>query len=135
MSEPLSRRPASYLSTRNCLHVLTLLLLTHPVPVSARAGIIDPPAAQAATQASAPPAGQGPSAGPKDAGRGQVTGLRADLGRFKTPTMRALAARPPYFHNGISPTLDAVVRHYERFLGFSFTDEERADLVAFLNAL
>jgi len=70
-----------------------------------------------------------------DAGRGQVTGLWADLGRFKTPSMRALAARPPYFHNGISPTLDAVVRHYERFLGFSFTDEERADLVAFLNAL
>jgi cytochrome c553 len=70
-----------------------------------------------------------------DAGRGQVTGLWSDLGRFKTPTMRALAARAPYFHNGIAPTLDSVVRHYETHLGFSFTDEERADLVAFLNAL
>ena len=70
-----------------------------------------------------------------DAGRGQVTGLWNDLGRFKTPTLRALAARAPYFHNGIAPTLDAVVRHYEQHLGFSFTDEERADLVAFLNAL
>jgi cytochrome c peroxidase len=70
-----------------------------------------------------------------DAGRGQVTGLWADLGRFKTPTLRALAARAPYFHNGIAPTLDAVVRHYEQHLGFTFTDEERADMVAFLNAL
>lgn len=70
-----------------------------------------------------------------DAGRGQVTGLWSDLGRFKTPTLRALSARAPYFHNGISPTLDAVVRHYEAHLGFFFTDEERADLVAFLNAL
>jgi hypothetical protein len=70
-----------------------------------------------------------------DAGRGQITGSWADLGRFKTPTLRALAARAPYFHNGIAPTLDAVVRHYEIHFGFVFTDEERADLVAFLNAL
>lgn len=70
-----------------------------------------------------------------DAGRGNVTGRWGDLGRFKTPTLRALAARAPYFHNGIAPTLDAVVRHYEIHLGFVFTDEERADLVAFLNAL
>jgi cytochrome c553 len=70
-----------------------------------------------------------------DAGRGNITGLWNDLGRFKTPTIRALAARAPYFHNGIAPTLDAVVRHYETHFGFVFTDEERADLVAFLNAL
>jgi hypothetical protein len=70
-----------------------------------------------------------------DAGRGQVTGLWNDLGRFKTPTIRALAARAPYFHNGIAATLDDVVRHYERHLGFVFTDQERADLVAFLSAL
>jgi cytochrome c peroxidase len=70
-----------------------------------------------------------------DAGRGQVTGLWNDLGRFKTPTLRALAARAPYFHNGTAATLADVVRHYEIHLGFVFTDEERADLVAFLNAL
>ena len=70
-----------------------------------------------------------------DAGRGNVTGLWNDLGRFKTPTLRALAARAPYFHNGTAATLDDVVRHYEQFLGFSFSPEERADLVAFLNAL
>jgi hypothetical protein len=70
-----------------------------------------------------------------DAGRGQVTGLWNDLGRFKTPTLRALAARAPYFHNGIAATLDDVVDHYEEHLGFVFTDEEQADLVAFMNAL
>ena len=70
-----------------------------------------------------------------DAGRGNITGLWSDLGRFKTPTIRALAARAPYFHNGIAPTLTDVVLHYERHLGFVFTDQERADLVAFLNAL
>jgi cytochrome c peroxidase len=70
-----------------------------------------------------------------DAGRGNVTGLWSDLGRFKTPTLRGLAARAPYFHNGIAATLEDVVHHYETHLGFVFTDEERADLVAFLNAL
>jgi mono/diheme cytochrome c family protein len=70
-----------------------------------------------------------------DTGRGNVTGLWADLGRFKTPTLRALAARAPYFHNGIAATLEDVVRHYEQHLGFVFTDQERADLVAFLKAL
>jgi cytochrome c peroxidase len=70
-----------------------------------------------------------------DAGRGQVTGAWSDLGKFKTPTIRALAARAPYFHNGIAPTLESVVRHYERHLGFVFNDKERADLVAFLRAL
>jgi cytochrome c peroxidase len=68
-----------------------------------------------------------------DAGLGNVTGLWDDLGRFKTPTLRGLAARAPYFHNGIALTLEDVVRHYEKH--FIFTDAERADLVAFLNAL
>jgi cytochrome c peroxidase len=70
-----------------------------------------------------------------DSGRGNVTGLWQDLGRFKTPTIRALAARAPYFHNGIAGTLEDVVRHYETHLGFIFTARERADLVAFLKAL
>ena len=70
-----------------------------------------------------------------DAGRGNITGLWDDLGKFKTPTLRGLAARAPYFHNGIAPTLESVVRFYEAQLGFKFTDAERADLVAFLGAL
>jgi hypothetical protein len=85
------------------------------------------------------PAGQMP--GPNDivmltdAGQGNVNGRFDDLGKFKTPTIRGLAARAPYFHNGIAETLEDVVRHYERFLNFQFTHRERDDLVAFLNAL
>lgn len=70
-----------------------------------------------------------------DAGLGNITGRWAHLGLFKTPTLRALAARAPYFHNGIAATLEDVVRHYEKHFEFVFTDAERADLVAFLNAL
>ena len=70
-----------------------------------------------------------------DSGRGNITGLWSDLGLFKTPTLRGLAARAPYFHNGIAATLESVVRFYEDRLGFVFSDAERADLVAFLNAL
>jgi len=70
-----------------------------------------------------------------DAGLGNITGRWDHLGLFKTPTLRGLAARAPYFHNGIAATLEDVVRHYEKRFEFVFTDEERADLVAFLNAL
>lgn len=70
-----------------------------------------------------------------DAGAGNITGRWNDLGRFKTPTLRALSARAPYFHNGSAATLDDVIKHYEQFLGFTFTPGERADLLAFLNAL
>jgi cytochrome c peroxidase len=70
-----------------------------------------------------------------DAGRGNITGAWSDLGKFKTPTLRGLAARAPYFHNGIAPTIESVVRFYEERLGFVFTDAQRADLVAFLTAL
>jgi hypothetical protein len=70
-----------------------------------------------------------------DTGEGNVTGLWNDLGKFKTPTLRALSARAPYFHNGIAVTLEDVVRHYEQHLNFVFTDQQREDLVAFLKAL
>lgn len=70
-----------------------------------------------------------------DAGLANVTGRWEDLGLFKTPTLRGLAARAPYFHNGSAATIEEAVRHYEKHFGFIFTDEERADLVAFLNAL
>lgn len=70
-----------------------------------------------------------------DIGRALRTGLWSDMDRFKTPTLRGLAARPPYFHNGIAENLHEVVEHYEVALGFDFTEQEEADLVAFLSAL
>jgi cytochrome c peroxidase len=70
-----------------------------------------------------------------DPGRGIRSGNFADLNRFKAPNLRGLIARAPYFHNGIATTLLEVVQHYEAALGFVYTAQERADLVAFLEAL
>jgi cytochrome c peroxidase len=70
-----------------------------------------------------------------DPGRALRSGRWADMDRFKTPSLRGLAARAPYFHNGIAPTLKDVVLHYEQALGFVYTPAERDDLVAFLEAL
>lgn len=57
------------------------------------------------------------------------------MDRFKVPSLRGLSARAPYFHNGTAATLDDVVLHYQQALGFQFTPEQRAALVAFLQAL
>lgn len=70
-----------------------------------------------------------------DPGKAFVSGRWNDLGRFKAPSLRGLAARAPYFHNGMAGTLRAVVHHYEDELGFNFTADEEDDLVAFLEAL
>jgi cytochrome c peroxidase len=70
-----------------------------------------------------------------DPGRGIRSGNFADLNKFKTPNLRGLASRPPFFHGGIADTLLDVVRHYEAALGFVYTPAEEADLVAFLTAL
>lgn len=70
-----------------------------------------------------------------DPGQGIRNGQFASLNRFKTPNLRGLASRAPYFHNGIATDLAAVVRHYEVALGFDFTRQEEQDLVAFMNAL
>lgn len=70
-----------------------------------------------------------------DPGRAFNTGLFADVSAFKVPTLRGLAARAPYFHNGSAKTVREVVRHYSTVRNFQFTQQEEDDLVAFLNAL
>ena len=70
-----------------------------------------------------------------DPGRGIRTGNFADLDHFKVPSLRGLAARAPYFHNGLATTLQDVVALYQTSLGFVFTPDETADLIAFLQAL
>ncbi len=87
-----------------------------------------------------------------------MTGERRDMGRFKAPTLRNIAVTAPYMHDGSIGTLDEAVRHYERggriiesgphagdgrlspfksefVTGFELSDEERADLIAFLESL
>jgi cytochrome c peroxidase len=70
-----------------------------------------------------------------DPGWALVTGRCVDVGKFKVPTLRGLAARPPYFHDGSAATLGDVVDFYDRRFGVGFTLEERDALVAFLRAL
>lgn len=50
----------------------------------------------------------------EDPGRFLVTGVPSDLGRFKSPTMRNVALRAPYFHDGSAATLAEVVEFYDR---------------------
>jgi cytochrome c peroxidase len=84
--------------------------------------------------------------GGNDLGRFYSSGGRNSMFRaFKTPTLRNIAVTGPYFHNGSVETLEEVVALYNvgptsdnhdwesRPLGL--TDQEEADLVAFLEAL
>jgi cytochrome c peroxidase len=70
-----------------------------------------------------------------DPGRALVTGKWADIGKFKGPILRGLSARPPYFHNGFAADLDAVVEFYDTRFNIGLSAYEKADLVAFLEAL
>jgi len=76
---------------------------------------------------------------------------RDTVGEWKTPTLRNVALTGPYMHNGMYDTLDEVMEHYNtaasEFAGqingelddtiveLNLTDQELADLVAFLETL
>lgn len=87
-----------------------------------------------------------------------VTGKPEDMGRFRPPTLRNVGVTAPYMHDGSFATLEEVVRFYEAggrtiadgpyagdgrasplksglVAGFSLTDGERNDLIAFLESL
>jgi cytochrome c peroxidase len=70
-----------------------------------------------------------------DPGRGLITGKCSDLGRFKGSILRGLAARAPYFHNGLAATLLDVVNFYDTRFNLHLTDQQKNDLVAFLKTL
>jgi cytochrome c peroxidase len=70
-----------------------------------------------------------------DPGRALITGQCADISKVKGPILRGLAARAPYFHNGSAATLGDVVEFYNQRFDIGFTDQQKADLVAFLSSL
>jgi cytochrome c peroxidase len=70
-----------------------------------------------------------------DPGVAMKTGKWEDIGRFKVPTLRGLAARAPYFHNGSAETLFDVVSYYDQTFFMFLSGQELADLTAFLSAL
>ncbi|MFM6986741.1 MAG: MbnH family di-heme enzyme [Hydrogenophaga sp.] len=84
----------------------------------------------------------------------EFTGADSDRGRFRTPSLRNAAVTAPYMHDGSIATLEDVIRrHYaiagrstsdagrpspmrsELVAGFEVSDDEVADLVAFLHSL
>ncbi len=89
-----------------------------------------------------------PQAGPmkEDFGRFYVTRQEQDKGAFKTPTLRSITETAPYMHDGVLKTLEEVVDflnqggssnpHLDPMVKpLGLTQEEKADLVAFLKAL
>ena len=82
-----------------------------------------------------------------DWGRFEVTGAEEDRGAFKTPTLRNVAQSGPYMHDGSIATLAEVIDLYNQggepndwldpLIGtpLGLTDEEKADLLAFLESL
>jgi cytochrome c peroxidase len=85
----------------------------------------------------------------EDTGRFQVTGNANNIGEFRTPSLRNVGLRGPYFHDGHFQTLEEVVSFYNRGGDFNAPNidhnlirplglnaQQQSDLVAFLrNAL
>ncbi|MBS1936365.1 MAG: c-type cytochrome [Bacteroidetes bacterium] len=87
-----------------------------------------------------------------NAGRFAVTGNPADLGAFKTPTLRNIALTAPYMHDGRfqtleqvmdfysggvhrSPSLDPIMTKPGTGITIGMSPQQKADLVAFLHSL
>lgn len=93
----------------------------------------------------------GLNANPSGTGRSQVTGNPADLGKFKSPTLRNIALTGPYMHDGRFATLEEVIDFYSEGVqlsqtidplmkqahlgGIHLTAKEKSDLIAFLHTL
>lgn len=79
-----------------------------------------------------------------DLGRFEVTGNPGDRGAFKTPGLRNVELRAPYFHNGRFNTIEEVIDFYDRGGDFNapnkdprivpqnLTPQEKTALAAFL---
>jgi cytochrome c peroxidase len=82
----------------------------------------------------------------EDLGRYLVTKEEKDKGAFKTPTLRNVAQRDPYMHNGAFQTLEDIIEFYNQGGGavagkspllqpLGLSAQEKGDLLAFLQAL
>ncbi|MCR9171074.1 MAG: c-type cytochrome [bacterium] len=81
-----------------------------------------------------------------DSGRMRLTEKEMDRAIFKVPTLRNIAVTAPYMHDGSMETLEEVIKHYEsgghshpgkgeEIVPFELTNEERQNLIRFLEAL
>jgi mono/diheme cytochrome c family protein len=60
---------------------------------------------------------------------------RSATKQYRTTPLRALLLHPPYFHNGVAATLEAVVELYNTRKGLNLTAEQQSDLVEYLKSL
>jgi len=95
---------------------------------------------------------------PPNTGFYDVTHRPEDVGKFKAPTLRNIAVTAPYMHDGSVATLEDAIAHYEAggrtiadgpnrgvgrdnpnrspiVRGFTLTNAQRDDLIAFLRSL
>lgn len=82
-----------------------------------------------------------------DKGRGKITELPSDMGKFKTPSLRNVELTYPYMHDGRFYTLDKVYDHYQLGIqksttldpllndGISLSVAERQQISVFLKSL
>ncbi len=88
-----------------------------------------------------------------DLGINESTGNPRDIGKFKVPSLKNIAIRPPYMHDGRFSNLPQVIEHYSSGIQnhpnlisplinsagevgqFNFTPAEKDALIAFLNTL
>ncbi|MHA7056857.1 cytochrome-c peroxidase [Aquimarina sp. M1] len=88
-----------------------------------------------------------------DIGRNRVTGLAADLYKFKVPNLRNIELTFPYMHDGRLKTLQDVLDHYSdgivdsetldpifknsdgTVVGVPMTEEEKQQIISFLKTL
>ncbi|WOI23986.1 cytochrome-c peroxidase [Nonlabens ulvanivorans] len=88
-----------------------------------------------------------------DLGVNEATGNPNDIGKFKVPSLKNIAIRSPYMHDGRFTSLEEVVNHYSNGIQnhsslisplvnssgqvgqFNFTQAEKEALVAFLKTL
>ncbi len=89
----------------------------------------------------------------EDLGINESTGNPNDIGKFKVPSLKNIAIRPPYMHDGRFATLEEVIEHYSSGIKnhpnlisplvnangevghFNFSQAEKEALIAFLKTL
>ena len=77
----------------------------------------------------------GATAQTTDPGAALTTGRWADIGKFKVPSLRGLETHSPYMHNGFSGDLFDILDFYDTRFHIGLSDQEKADLHAFLVTL
>ena len=70
-----------------------------------------------------------------DPGAAMTSGKWADIGKFKVPSLRGLETQSPYMHNGFSGELLDVINRYNTRFNISLSEQDKADLKAFLTTL